>query len=137
SVILQVLVLPLAGALADHTGRKRELLGGFAYVGAFATMGLYFVSGGRYLLGAALFVVANLALGASSVVYNSFLPDIAEPDERDAVSSRGWGLGYLGGGLLLLLNLVLFLLHDDFGLSKGTAVRVSLASAGVWWAAFT
>ncbi|GAA4621973.1 MFS transporter [Actinoallomurus vinaceus] len=137
SVILQVLVLPLAGALADHTGRKRELLGAFAYVGAFATIGLYFVGGGRYLLGAALFVVANLALGASNVVYNSFLPDIAEPDERDAVSSRGWGLGYLGGGLLLVLNLVLFLLHDDFGLTKAAAVRISLASAGVWWAAFT
>jgi UMF1 family MFS transporter len=137
SVILQVIVLPLAGALADHTGRKRALLGAFAYTGAFATMGLYFVSGGRYVLGAALFVVANLALGASTVVYNAFLPDIAAPDERDAVSSRGWGLGYLGGGLLLALNLVLFLLHDGFGVTKAEAVRISLASAGVWWAAFT
>lgn len=137
SVILQVIVLPLAGALADHTGRKRALLGAFAYTGAFATMGLYFVSGGRYVLGAALFVLANLALGASTVVYNAFLPDIAAPDERDAVSSRGWGLGYLGGGLLLALNLVLFLLHDDFGVTKAEAVRISLASAGVWWAAFT
>ncbi|MCO5997031.1 MFS transporter [Actinoallomurus rhizosphaericola] len=137
SVVLQVLVLPLAGALADHTGRKRALLGVFAYIGAFATMGLYFVGGGRYLLGAALFVVGNLALGASTVVYNAFLTDIAEPDERDAVSSRGWGLGYLGGGLLLVLNLVLFLAHGAFGVTKTEAVRVSLASAGVWWAAFT
>ncbi|MCO6004173.1 MFS transporter [Actinoallomurus purpureus] len=137
SVIAQVLVLPLVGALADHTGRKRELLGAFAYLGAFATMGLYFVAGGRYLLGAGLFIVANIALGASFAVYNSFLPDIAAPDERDAVSSRGWGLGYLGGGLLLVLDLTLFLLHDRFGLTESTAVRVSLASAGMWWAAFT
>ncbi|GAA4601946.1 MFS transporter [Actinoallomurus liliacearum] len=137
SVVLQVLVLPLAGALADHTGRKRALLGAFAYIGAFATMGLYFVGGGRYLLGVVLFVVGNLALGASTVVYNAFLPDIAAPDERDAVSSRGWGLGYLGGGLLLVLNLALFLAHDAFGVTKTEAVRISLASAGVWWAAFT
>lgn len=137
SVVVQVLALPLAGALTDHTGRRRALLGLFAYVGASATIGLYLVSGGRYLLGAVLFLVANLAFGASEVVYNAFLPDIAEPDERDAVSSRGWGIGYLGGGLLLALDLVLYLLHDDFGLSKGAAVRLCLASAGVWWGGFT
>lgn len=137
SVIAQVLVLPLAGALADHTGRKRRLLGSFAYAGAAATVALYVVTGGRYLLGAVLFVVANLAIGASTVVYNSFLPDIATPDERDAVSSRGWGIGYLGGGVLLALNLALFRTHDAVGLSEATAVRICLASAGVWWAGFT
>jgi UMF1 family MFS transporter len=137
SVIAQVLLLPMAGALIDHTGRKRQILAGFAYIGAFATMGLYLATDGRYLLAAGLFIVANLALGGSNVAYNSFLPDIAAPDERDAVSSRGWGIGYLGGGLLLALNLVLFLLHGSFGLSQGMAVRISLASAGVWWAAFT
>ena len=137
SVILQVLVLPLAGALTDHTGRKRELLGGFAYLGALATVALFFASGGHYLLGAGLFVLGNIAFGASEVVYNSFLADIADPDERDRVSSRGWGIGYLGGGLLLALNLVLYLMHDKFGLSKGMSVRISLASAGLWWAGFT
>jgi UMF1 family MFS transporter len=137
SVILQVLLLPATGALIDHTGRKRGTLAVFAYLGAFATMGLYFATDGRYLLAAALFIVANVALGCSVVAYNSFLPDIAGPDERDAVSSRGWGIGYLGGGLLLALNLVLYLLHGRFGLSQGMAVRISLASAGVWWAGFT
>jgi UMF1 family MFS transporter len=137
SVIVQVVLLPATGAIIDHTGRKRGTLAVFAYLGAFATIGLYFAGGGRYLLGAGLFIVANLALGCSTVAYNSFLPDIAGPDERDAVSSRGWGIGYLGGGLLLALNLVLYLLHDTFGLSQGMAVRISLASAGVWWAGFT
>jgi UMF1 family MFS transporter len=137
SVITQVVLLPATGALIDHTGRKRGTLAVFAYIGAFATIGLYFASGGRYLLGAGLFIVANLALGCSTVAYNSFLPDVAGPDERDAVSSHGWGMGYLGGGLLLALNLVLYLLHDTFGLSQGMAVRISLASAGVWWAGFT
>ena len=137
SVLLQVIVLPLTGAVADRSSRKKELLAGFAFVGSLATAGLYGVQGANYLLGGALFLVANLAFGASLVVYNSFLPEISTPDERDAVSSRGWALGYLGGGLLLLLNLVLFTSHESLGLSEGHAVRVSLLSAGLWWAGFT
>jgi UMF1 family MFS transporter len=137
SVIVQVLVLPLVGALTDHTGRQRRLLALTAFGGALCTGGLYFLTDGQFLLGAGLFVIANIAFGASEVVYNSFLPDIAAPDERDAVSSRGWGFGYLGGGILLALNLVLYLLHDQFGVSKDLAVRISLASAGIWWAGFT
>ncbi|MBN6051512.1 MFS transporter [Nonomuraea sp. RK-328] len=137
AVFLQIVFLPIVGALADHTGRKRELLGAFAYVGALATMGLYFVEGDRYLLGGALFIVANLAYGSSVVVYDSFLPQISTPDERDAVSSRGWAIGYLGGGLLLALNLVLYLQHESLGLSEGMSVRISMMSAGLWWATFT
>jgi UMF1 family MFS transporter len=129
SVFLQLLLLPVIGALADRSGRKRELLGGLAYAGALATAGLYFVDGDRYLLGAGLFVAANVAFGAS--------PQIATSDERDRVSANGWAVGYLGGGLLLLLNLFLFLRHDAFGLTESHAVRVSLLSAGGWWALFT
>jgi MFS family permease len=77
SVLSQVLVLPLVGAIADYGRRKREILGALAYTGAIATMGLFFVEGSNYLLGAALFLVANLAFGASMVVYNAFLPEIA------------------------------------------------------------
>src|SRR4029453_8218929 len=101
SVLLQVLVLPLTGALADRTGRKREMLAGFAFLGALATTGLYFVSDGRWLLAAVLFVVANISFGAGTVVYYSWLPDLAGPDERDAVSSRGWAFGNAGGGPVL------------------------------------
>ncbi|WP_113702421.1 MFS transporter [Nonomuraea lactucae] len=137
AVFLQIVFLPIVGALADHTGRKREMLGAFAYVGALATMGLYFVEGDRYLLGGLLFVIANLAYGSSVVVYDSFLPQISTPDERDAVSSRGWAIGYLGGGLLLALNLVLYLRHESLGLSEGMSVRISMMSAGLWWATFT
>ncbi|MUL44158.1 MFS transporter [Streptomonospora sp. PA3] len=137
SVLLQLVALPAVGAIADYTGRKRELMGVLAYVGALATMGLYFVDGTDYLLGAGLFVLANLVLGASVVVYNSFLPDLAAPDERDAVSSRGWAMGYLGGALLLSLHLVLYLFHESLGLEQGHAVRIAMASAGVWWAVFT
>ncbi|GAA3818984.1 MFS transporter [Sphaerisporangium flaviroseum] len=134
SVVLQILVMPVAGALADHTGRKRELLAFFAYVGALATLGFYFVSGDAYALGGALFIVANVAFGAAMVVYNSFLPQIAGSDERDRVSSIGWGFGYLGGFALLAINLYLYMYS---GIDEGLAVRVSLASAGLWWALFT
>jgi UMF1 family MFS transporter len=136
SVVLQVVVMPLTGAVADRTGRKRQLLAGFAALGALSTMALFFVAGGRYLLGAGLFLVANLAFGGAIVVYHSWLPDLAGPDDRDTISSRGWAAGYVGGGVLLALCLVLFTVHDDLGLTEGQAVRVCLASAGVWWAVF-
>jgi UMF1 family MFS transporter len=137
SVLLSVLLMPIVGAVADRTQRKRELLGLFAYVGAVATMGLYFLGGERYLLGVALFVVANVAFGVTLVVYYAFLPEIALPDERDRVSSSGWALGYAGGLVLLLANLGLFLGHDALGVSQGHAVRISLLSAGLWWGVFT
>ena len=137
SVLLQVILLPLLGAIADYSHFKKQMLAFFAYVGAIATMGMYFLYGTDYLLGGALFLIANLGFGASIVFYNAFLPDIARPDERDHVSSMGWALGYLGGGLLLALNLLLFTKAGDLGLSTGEAVRINLASAGVWWAIFT
>ena len=137
SVLLQVLVLPLTGAVADRTGRKRQMLAGFAALGALATTGLYFVADGRYLLGALLFVVANISFGAATVVYYSWLPDLAGPDERDAVSSRGWAFGYVGGALLLAVHLGLVLGAPSLGLGTGEAVRICLATAGLWWGAFT
>jgi MFS transporter, UMF1 family len=138
SVALQVLLLPVVGALADRSHRKKQLLAFFAYAGAGATGGLLFLTGSRYALGAALFLFANLAFGASVVVYNSFLPQIADENERDAVSSRGWAFGYLGGGTLFLLNVIAILVlggGDDAKLLD--IARWSLFSAGVWWAAFT
>jgi UMF1 family MFS transporter len=137
SVLLQVLVLPLTGAVADRTGRKREMLAGFAALGALTTTALYFVADGRYLLGALLFIVANISFGAATVVYYSWLPDLAAPDERDAVSSRGWAFGYVGGALLLAVHLGLVLGAPSLGLTTGEAVRISLATAGLWWGAFT
>ncbi|MGW8889575.1 MFS transporter [Streptomyces sp. NPDC055749] len=137
SVVVAVLVMPLAGAAADRTGRKKPLLAVAAYTGAAATTGMFFLDGDRYLLGAFLLIVANASISVSMVLYNSYLPQIAEPDERDAVSSRGWAFGYTSGALVLVLNLVLYTGHDSFGLSESEAVRICLASAGVWWGAFT
>ncbi|MEZ4862094.1 MAG: MFS transporter [Caldilineaceae bacterium] len=138
SVVLQVFFLPVLGAIADYSYLKKRLMGLFAYIGAFATMGMYFLQGNLYLLGGVLFLIANLSFGASIVFYNAFLPDIAAPEDRDRVSSQGWALGYLGGGLLLAANLVFVqFLAEPWGIATGDAVRISLASAGVWWGIFT
>jgi MFS transporter, UMF1 family len=137
SVLLQVLMLPILGAIADHSRRKRELLGLFAWIGALATVAMYWLEGDRYLLGGLLFLVANLAFGGSMVFYNAFLPEIAAVEDRDRVSSQGWAMGYLGGGLLLAVNLVFFTFRAELGVETGMAVRISLASAGIWWALFT
>ncbi|MFC8196937.1 MFS transporter [Streptomyces sp. NPDC060006] len=137
SVILSIFVMPLAGAAADRTGRKKPLLATAAYLGAAATTGMFFLDGDRYLLGGLLLIVANASLAVSMVLYNSYLPQIAPSEERDAVSSRGWAFGYAAGSLVLVVNLVLYTAHADFGLSEAMAVRICLASAGIWWGAFT
>ncbi|MEU0283806.1 MFS transporter [Streptomyces sp. NPDC088147] len=137
SIVVAVVVMPLVGAAADRSGRKKPLLALAAYLGAGATAGMFFLDGDRYLLGALLLIVANASLAVSMVLYNAYLPQIAGPEERDAVSSRGWAFGYTSGALVLVLNLVLYTGHDTFGVSESTAVRICLASAGVWWGAFT
>ncbi|MBL8928946.1 MAG: MFS transporter [Kineosporiaceae bacterium] len=137
ATLLSALVLPMVGALIDRTGRARSLMATFAWVGAAAAASMVFVAGTNWALGVVLQMVASLCLGSSLVAYDAILIDIATPDERDGVSSRGWALGYAGGGLLLLVNLGVVSAHDSLGLSTAGAVRVSLLTAGVWWAAFT
>jgi MFS transporter, UMF1 family len=137
SVAAQVLFLPLIGAIVDYGRRKKEALALTAYLGASATAAMFFLNQGKYLLGGVLFVAANVSFGAAEAIYNSFLPEIAPPQDRDAVSSKGFGIGYLGGGALLALNLVLFLRASQFGIGEAMAVRISLSSAGVWWGGFS
>lgn len=137
SIVSKVFILPVIGAIADASPRKKHLLGVFAYTGAAATIAMFALQGDSYLLGGALFLIANLAFGISIVIYNAFLNDIAPEAERDSVSSKGWGIGYLGGGLLLALNLLLYKNAESLGLTEAFAVRISLCSAGVWWALFS
>ena len=137
STIFSALLLPLVGVVVDRSPRQKTLLVVFAWAGSLAVCALWFVQGANWQLGVALLMAANLSLAASLVVYNAMLCQIATPDERDAVSSRGWALGYLGGFLLLAANLGVVTGHDSLGLSEGEAVRLSLLSAGVWWAGFT
>jgi len=137
SVVFQAGFLPILGAIADYSHRRKQMLQLFATIGALATIAMFFITLNTWTLGPILFVIANLSFGASIVFYNAYLPDIASEEERDRVSSYGFALGYIGGFVLLALNLVLFLLHENFGISSELSVRINLASAGVWWLAFS
>lgn len=137
STALQVVILPLTGAIADRTQNKRRMLALFAFTGAAATGSLALVADTNWRLGVVLFLIGNIGYGASIVVYYSVLPEIATADERDGVSSRGWAFGYLGSGTALALNLAVYLGRDALGLSEPDAVRICFLIAGLWWALFT
>jgi MFS transporter, UMF1 family len=137
SVFLQVFLFPLLGAIADYSHLKKRLMMAFCASGVLGTCLLFFVQDGLYALGGVLFILANVSYGASVVLYNAFLPEICTEDRRDEVSSRGYALGYLGGGLLLVANLALVLKAPRLGLSGDLAIRLSLLSAGLWWGGFS
>ncbi|WP_246210044.1 MFS transporter [Nocardioides piscis] len=125
------------GAIADRTANKKRLLGIFAWTGAAFAALIFFATGDNWHLAAVGIVGGNFFLAASMVVNDSILPLISDEDDRDRVSSRGWAMGYLGGGLLLLVNLVVFTMHETFGLTEGLAARLCMLSAAIWWAGFT
>lgn len=136
STILSAVLLPLLGPVADRTANKKALLATFAWLGAASASLLYFCKDDNWQIGAIAVFFANIFLGASLVVNDSILPLISQEHERDRVSSRGWAFGYLGGFLLLAINLALVTVLP-FGLDTETAARISMVSAAVWWAAFT
>ncbi len=136
SVGLQVLFLPILGAIADYSHMRKQMMQLFALIGAISTIFMFFITGDLWWLGGVLFIIANLAFGAAIVFYNAYLPDIASEEERDRVSSYGWAMGYLGGGVLLALNLAFFIFSEDIGVPGALAVRINLASAGIWWMGF-
>lgn len=134
SVLAQVIVLPIVGALVDRTQRKRMMLALTTLFGATATMGLFACTpeAGNYIVGGALFIIANVFFGASVVAANAFLNDLATIEQRDDVSSRGWALGYLGGAILLALHLLWYTAAPS-----AFTVRSILVSVGLWWLLWT
>jgi MFS transporter, UMF1 family len=136
SVGAQVFILPILGALGDYSDLKKRLMALFCYVGVIANCLMFFIKDDLYIWGGILFIIANVSFGASIVFYNSFLPEITTEDQADKVSSRGFAYGYLGGAILLVLNLILVLRAEQLGISTGLAVRLSLLSAGIWWGGF-
>jgi len=137
SVVFQAGFLPILGAIADYSHRRKQMLQLFAIIGALTTIAMFFIEGNSWWLGPVLFIIANLSFGAAIVFYNAYLPDIASEDERDRVSSYGWAMGYLGGGVLLALNLAFYTFYKNLGIAESLAVRINLASAGLWWLGFS
>ena len=134
SVLLQVLALPVLGALADRASAKRRLLVLATAVGSVATLCLAAAPSGAVVLGLLAFVVANLAYGAAILAYNAYLGDVSELPDRDRVSARGFAFGYAGGAFVLALSLALVTANDALGISRTTAVRLAIALSAVWWA---
>ena len=137
ATISSAFVLPVVGAFVDRSPRKKVHMATFAWLGAAFASLLFFMADDNWQLGAVAVVASSVLAGCSLVSYYAILVDISTEEERDRASSRGWAFGYLGGGVLLLLNLVLVLQPGLFGVDKAMAVRISLLSAAVWWAGFT
>ncbi|HEY0448146.1 MFS transporter [Actinophytocola sp.] len=137
ATVIQVLIVPLMGAIADRTQNKKRMLAVSAFGGATATLLMSLVAGTNWQLGVILFILGNIGYGTSVVIYYSFIPEIATADERDGLSTRGWAFGYLGSGLALLIQLVVYTFHDSLGLTEGNSAQIAFLLSGIWWAAFT
>jgi len=138
AVILVGLIGPLLGAVADQKGNKKGFLAAFLAVGILSVAAMALIQRGDAMLAAILFIVGNIGVTSTLAFYNSLLPSIAKPDEIDRVSTAGFALGYLGGGLLLALNLFMIAKPEAFGIADaGTATRLSFLTVAVWWAVFS
>ncbi|MBA3335542.1 MAG: MFS transporter [Acidobacteria bacterium] len=136
SVLCQVLFLPALGAIADYSNLKKRLMAFFCYLGVTASCFLFFVSGNNYVLGSVLLIIANLSFGAANVFYNAYLVDLTTEDRRDFISSYGFASGYVGGIIVLILNILFVQNAESFGLTTSFAVRLSLLAASLWWGIF-
>lgn len=136
--LLVVVLAPVLGIVADRSGRKKRLLLTLAMLGALMSAGLYLVAAGQWLLAAALYVFGVLGFAGGNVTYDALLLDVAGNDELERVSALGFALGYLGGGLLFAVNVMMVVHPEWFGLAdKAAAVRVAFAMVGLWWAVFS
>ena len=138
ALLLVALAAPILGAVADHTGGKKRYLAFFAAVGILFTMLLFFVGEGDWPLAAFFYVLAEIGFSGSIIFYDSLLPHVARADDIDQISSRGYALGYLGGGILLAVNLVMIQFPQLLGIpSTEMGVRLSFVTVGLWWALFS
>jgi len=138
AIVIVAVIAPLLGAIADFAAMKKKMLGVFLAIGVVSTTAMYWVGPGDWQLGLTLFVLGNIAVAASIVFYESLLPHLVRDDELDRVSSAGYAIGYLGGGALLALNLLMIQRPTWFGIPDApTGVRLSLASVGIWWLMFS
>ena len=130
---------PILGAIADRAGIKKKLLMGFAFIGILSTFGLFLVQHGMWLPALILFALGTIGFSGANVFYDALILDVAPTSDRiHFVSGFGYGLGYLGGGLLFAVNVFMVLQPEFFGLADaGQAVRISFISVAVWWAVFS
>ena len=138
SVATVAITAPILGALADYSGIKKRLLGAFMVVGATSCLAMTLIGEGDIGLASVLFFIGNIGVSGSLVFYDSLLPHVARNDETDRVSAAGYALGYLGGGVLLLINLAWILQPETFGFSSvPSAIKAAFFSVAIWWVVFS
>ena len=137
SFFVTALTAPILGALADFSGTKKKFLFVFTYFGATLASLLYFVRSGDYWLCLGLFIAANIGFAGSITFYNAFLPEVATEKKMDWVSGKGYAFGYIGGGLLLAIHMLIINYHECLGIpDRALSIRISLSSVGIWWGLF-
>ncbi|MFQ5593303.1 MAG: MFS transporter [Anaerolineae bacterium] len=138
ALLLIAIMAPVLGAVADFMGAKKRFMALFATLGIVFTAMFYLVGQGDWLLAVVLFIVANIGFSGANVFYDSLLPHVASQDEIDQLSTAGYALGYLGGGILLVINILWILSPQTFGIADTTtASRIAMFSVAVWWAVFS
>lgn len=135
ALILVGVLGPILGAMADFSGTKKRFMSAFVIIGVFGTALLFFVKSGDWLMASFFYIIASIGFAGANVFYDSLLPHIAHPDEIDQVSSRGYAMGYAGGGILLAVNLAMIMLTPDNLTVLMT--RLSFLTVSIWWFVFT
>ena len=136
--LIVALMAPVLGAVADKGSAKKKFMLLFAYLGVLMSLGLFMVGKGQWPMAIFVYAMGIIGFSGANVFYDSLLPSVADEEKIDYVSSLGFSMGYLGGGLLFLVNVLMTLMPQKFGLpDAATAVRVSFLTVGVWWGIFT
>lgn len=138
AAILVAAMAPILGAIADKGSAKKRFLGFFAFLGAIMTGGLWLVQAGQWQMAVLFYIVGTIGFSGGNIFYDSLLPAVASEKKVDYVSSLGFSLGYIGGGLLFVINVLMYLKPEIFGIPDGaTGIRLSFISVGIWWAVFS
>ena len=138
AMLLIAIMAPLLGAMADHSGAKKKYLGGFAAVGIVATALLAGTGRGMWWYASLIYIFGRVGFGGANIFYDSLLPHVARPGEIDRVSAEGYAYGYLGGGILLALNLLMILKPGLFSIPDAAwASKISFLTVSAWWAIFS
>ena len=138
SSIIIAILSPILGAIADRGSARKKFLFTFAFLGVVMTGSLYFLNQGQWQFAIVVYILASIGFMGGNIFYDSLLPNIAGKSNVDYVSLLGYALGYLGGGLLFLVNVLMYLNPDWFGIQDSTmAIRISFITVGIWWATFS
>jgi UMF1 family MFS transporter len=138
AMFIIAITAPILGAIADHSAKKKMFLGGFAVIGVLSTALLIGIGSGMWFYASVLYILGRIGFGGGNIFYDSLLPHVAKPDEIDRVSAGGYAYGYMGGGILLIINLLMILKPSFFGIPNAEwGSRISFLTVAVWWAVFS